>query len=181
MKSIKKLNRFNKKKYSKLFKKNLLRGQKEFFKFKLYKKQLLKSFCGNITDFKLKKMFKYFIKKKKKEEHIFNFFPFLESKIDILLVRIGLIKNIYEAQQAIAHKRVFVNNKRINTSFFFLKEGDFLRIKKKNKIFKNLPKNIQYNSFFKIFIQIRYLNIKEISYPFEIDFLLFSRYLLHNK
>ena len=52
----------------------------------------------------------------------------LESRLDINLVRLKLVKTIFQAKQLINHKKVKVNHKIINKPNFLLKKGDIIHI-----------------------------------------------------
>ena len=52
----------------------------------------------------------------------------LESRLDINLVRLKLVKTIFKAKQVINHNKIKVNNKIISKPNFLLKTGDIVRI-----------------------------------------------------
>lgn len=129
-----KLNKLKRKKWE-IYKKRLKHLKEEipeqkkfFFKKRLFEKQLLRNFYGSIQEYKLKNFIKLF-KKKKKKNIIKNLIINLEKRLDINLVRLKLVKSVYQAKQIVNHKKVYINNKIINKSNFKLKKGDIIKIK----------------------------------------------------
>lgn len=147
---------------------------KDYYKIVLHLKQILKLTHGCINNHNIKKIFKMFIKLKKKKN--INLYSFLNSKIDVCLILSGLAKNSFEAKQLILHKKITVNNKIILSNNFFLKPGDFFSIKKENiiPVKKGLPANLMYNYSLNSFIFIRYLfknesiNYYKFNYNFKL-------------
>ena len=129
-----KLNKLKKKKWN-IFKKKIRykkeikpETRKKFFQKRLFEKQLLKNFYGNISEKKFKNLNKK-LKKNKKKKNIFkNFILNLEHRLDINLVRFKFTKTIYQSRQLINHKKIKINNKIINKPNFFLKKGDIITI-----------------------------------------------------
>ena len=131
-----KLNKLKKKKRE-IYKKRLKHLKEEipeqrkyFYQKRLFEKQLLKNFYGSISEYKLKNLIKLF-KKQKKKNIIKNLIINLEQRLDINLVRLKLVKSIYQAKQIINHNKVIINNKIINKSNFKLKKGDIIKLKNK--------------------------------------------------
>ena len=69
-----------------------------------------------------------------------NFFSLLERRLDVLLYRSGLAKNIITARQLISHKRIMVNHQILNIASYQVNPGDIITIKtnKKNQIISPL-------------------------------------------
>jgi len=78
-----------------------------FFK-KMLKKDLLK-----------KKNSKYFLKEN-------EFCSLLECRLDFLLFRLGLAKNLFEAKNLIAYKKIFINGESSRSYTKRLKKGDII-------------------------------------------------------
>jgi ribosomal protein S4 len=127
------LSKLNKKKWN-LFKKRLkykkeIKPEKrnKFFQKRLFKKQQLKNFYGCIPEYQIKNLFKKLNKKKNKINTFKNFILLLESRLDIVVVRLKLAKTIFQSKQLINHGKIQINNQIINKSNYLLKKGDIIR------------------------------------------------------
>nr|UQV94688.1 ribosomal protein S subunit 4 [Haplopteris ensiformis]UQV94711.1 ribosomal protein S subunit 4 [Haplopteris ensiformis]UQV94730.1 ribosomal protein S subunit 4 [Haplopteris ensiformis] len=67
-----------------------------------------------------------------KEKHI-NFFPFLEKRLDVILVRISFCEHISQARQLINHKHIYVNSKVVNPPGFAVSCGDLIFIEEASR------------------------------------------------
>ena len=103
---------------------------KKFFQKRLFEKQQFKNFYGCIHEYQLKNIFKKLSKKSNKINIFKNFVILLESRLDINLVRLKLVKTIFKAKQLINHKKIKVNSKIISKPNFILQKGDIVRISK---------------------------------------------------
>lgn len=102
--------------------------RKKFFQKRLFEKQQFRNFYGCIHEYQLKNLFKKLSKKNNKINIFKNFISLLESRLDINLVRLKLVKTIFHAKQLINHKKIKVNNKIINKPNFLLQKGDIIHI-----------------------------------------------------
>ena len=91
------------------------------------------------------KQFKNIYKTAKKHKSNFdkNLLSILESKLDIVIVKMGFAGSVFEAKQIINHKKVQVNGRIISNSSFFLKNSDVITIK--NNIFIQEKSKVQNN------------------------------------
>jgi len=85
-----------------------------------------------------------------------NFLTKLETRLDILLWRIGIFASPAIARFYLNHKKITLNNKAVNISSIFIKKGDIISVSDeiKNYIINDLSKfkNIKtYNKNFLIF------------------------------
>ena len=127
-----KLLKLKKKKWN-LFKKKLRykkeikpEKRKKFFQKRLFEKQQLKNFYGCIHEYQIKNILKNLLKKQNKINVFQKFMILLESRLDINLVRLKLVKTIFQAKQLINHKKIKINNKIISKPNFILKKGDII-------------------------------------------------------
>jgi ribosomal protein S4 len=92
-----------------------------------------KLFYGNFT----KKYLKHVVKKTKPVSNQINwkilFAEFLESRIDVVLLRSHFVLSIMNARQLISHGHVFINGERVEDAHFRLKEGDIVTFSKKGQ------------------------------------------------
>lgn len=151
-------------------------NKKDLFKERLYIKQQLKFFYGDLPKIQLKILIlKYFKKVKIKNKNSFQeFFCFLETRLDILLVRLYIAKSIFHAKQLINHKKIKVNNKVLTSNFYFLNPGDIISFQKLAilKLKKNLV-YVEYNKYIKQITFLRKPRLNEITYPFPSNFSFF--------
>ena len=127
-----KLLKLKKKKWN-LFKKKLRykkeikpEKRKKFFQKRLFEKQQLKNFYGCIHEYQIKNILKNLLKKQNKINVFQKFMILLDSRLDINLVRLKLVKTIFQAKQLINHKKIKINNKIISKPNFILKKGDII-------------------------------------------------------
>ena len=88
-----------------------------------------------------------------KKSNRVSFLRELESRVDILLWRSGLVPNIWKARQLIRHGHVNLNKMKVKDSGFILLPGDILEISEKykksqeypltSKIFNKKPEHIE--------------------------------------
>ena len=102
--------------------------RKKFFQKRLFEKQQFKNFYGCIPEYKLKNILQKLSKKQNKINIFQNFMVLLESRLDINLVRLKLVKTIFHAKQLINHKKITVNKIIIRKPNFLLKKGDIINI-----------------------------------------------------
>nr|YP_009645897.1 ribosomal protein S4 [Pseudoperonospora humuli]QBX98955.1 ribosomal protein S4 [Pseudoperonospora humuli] len=102
--------------------------RKKFFQKRLFEKQQFQNFYGCIHNYQLKNIFQKLSQKKNKINIFKKFVILLESRLDINLVRLKLVKTVFQAKQLINHKKIKVNNKIINKPNFLLKKGDIIYI-----------------------------------------------------
>ena len=159
-------------------------NKKNFLNLNLNKKKLLtykdsfleKSKVRFYYGFFKEKQFKNIYKKAKEHKSNFdkNLISILESKLDIVLVKMGFVRSIFEAKQLINHNKVLVNNKIVNRSLFFLKNNDVISIKQKYSLLqkKTVQNNyiVDYNTSTGIYINKKIsnknLNINNDLLPF---------------
>lgn len=98
---------------------------KHLYRKRLYAKQALKAFYGFLPEYKLKNLYNN-VKKNHNNNVVENLLILLESKIDTILYRSGIAKNIFEAKQLITHNKIKVNGKLVNSCNFIISEGDFI-------------------------------------------------------
>jgi ribosomal protein S4 len=102
------------------------------FQQQLKERKKLDIFYGHLS----KKQLKNLLYQSKSSPGYFsaNFFSILERRLDVLLYRTGLVKNILTARQLISHKKILVNNQILNIASYQVNPGDIIAIKSnKNK------------------------------------------------
>jgi len=191
------LNKLNKKKWSKYKRINRLNSQliktnlspvfsekhftpksefrvsnlKSVFKNSLQNRQMFKHFYGNISNHFLKKSYKKALKSSKRLTMI-KFLSNLESRLDVILYRVGLISSVSKARQFILHKGVKINQKTTKSSNYLVDNKlDAICFKKNNSI-KTL---IFVHSIKRIFKNV------SVCYPFKFNLNWLERFLSNKK
>lgn len=103
------------------------RKSSEFIQ-QLKERKKLSLFYGTISKKQLEKL----INQAKIYQGYFNknFFSLIERRLDIVLYRSGLVKNIVTAKHLISHKKILVNNQIINRASYIVNPGDIIYLKK---------------------------------------------------
>lgn len=101
--------------------------RKKFFQKRLFEKQQFQNFYGCLQNYKLKNILQKLSQKKSQINIFQNFLILLESRLDINLVRLKLVKTIFQSKQLINHKKIKVNNNIITQPNFLLKKGDIIK------------------------------------------------------
>ena len=107
----------------------------------------------------------------------------LETRLDTILYRTGMVASIFEARQLISHKKILVNNKIINIRSFNLNINEVVMFKpeiistiKKKLLFRIYNKGLMFNSIPYIETNYKLLNsvflynifrIEQIKYNFK--------------
>ena len=102
--------------------------RKKFFQKRLFEKQQSRNFYGCIHEYQLKNILQKLSKKDNTINIFQQFLILLESRLDINLVRLKLVKTIFQAKQLINHNKIKINNKIISKPNFLLEKGDIIRI-----------------------------------------------------
>ena len=114
----------------------LLFNFKNFFsrKFKnnLLNKQRLSLFYGTLRKSYLKKIVKLTLTEFKalKKHPTILFIQKLEARLDTTLYRTHFFYSFKNARQSISHKKIFVNNKTVQSNSYLLKKGDLVTFNK---------------------------------------------------
>jgi len=131
-------------------------GRLSFYNRLIKSKQCLKIFYTNMSESIFSKSFKAFVKAKAKI--LDNFVSFTESRLDIILYRVGFVSSLHQARQFINHGHIVVNSKSKNLTASTKVKNSSLICMHKYNIFILLKKVIYMNL-------IRYLcNRSTVSY-----------------
>jgi len=118
---------------------NLKKQEEKYYK-RLMIYRLFRKFYNNI---KMKQLKTLYIKWKGNEEkYIIN----LEKRLDMILLRSGFVKSIYEARQFINHKQILVNGRIAGIPGYEIKVGDivgFKEGKKKEQLVKRISEMVE--------------------------------------
>lgn len=107
------------------------RRKKSDFAIQLEEKQKLTALYGMISR---KQMLKYYKKATHSPENTPEaFVQNLETRLDILVYRLGLAKSIFHAQQLVAHGHILVDGRRVDIRSFQVKVGSVISIREKSR------------------------------------------------
>lgn len=173
------INKLKKQKWTKIVKK--LDRPKKFYvyrrprsnrvlsKQRLLTKQMFQHFYGNLSYSALKKEY-HQIPKTIHAHPIQSLMISLERRLDIFLFRSGLFTSVFEAKQAILHKKISVNNRTISNSNYRLNGGDFIQMPTSSPttVLRQVP-YAQINHVLNLLIFLRNPNFQEIQYPFPMN------------
>jgi small subunit ribosomal protein S4 len=113
-----------------------LKKQGELYYKRLMIYRLYRKFYNNLKIKQLKEIYK---KVRGNEE---NYIKCLETRLDMILLRSGLVQSIYEARQFINHKQIIVNGKIAKIPGYTIKVGDMIGFKE-GKSKENIIKKIR--------------------------------------
>ena len=114
--------------------------RKFLYNVELKSKIRLKVYYGSLRD-------KHFINLYNKTKNNLMFISILESRLDIILVKLNFVKSLFGARQLIKHGFVNVNNNKIFYSNYSLVGGDLIDLSRNDitiRIFSNLLKSVYY-------------------------------------
>ncbi|ATW06090.1 30S ribosomal subunit protein S4 [Candidatus Hodgkinia cicadicola] len=89
-------------------------------------KQKLKFYYSNLTESKLRKLYKSALRYGGNASH--NLVRLLESRLDVLVYRVGLATSLVAARQFVGHGHVLVNNVKVTICSYMCKSGDVFRV-----------------------------------------------------
>lgn len=127
------------------------RNIKRSYKHLLRKKQLFKLYYNNLKEAQLKKLFKDPIYKKQYNVNQINYIlNKLESRLDVVLLRMGFVSSIFQAKQLIIHKKILVNGKITSYLGFHINENDIISIhpQYKKQVFNQLAYKLHFTNLF---------------------------------
>lgn len=87
-------------------------------------------------------------------------FPFLESRLDVILYRSNLFRSIFSAKQYIAHKKVYVNGDLVNKPGYRLKIDDIVNLSDVSFFYEDLKTRLQNNKILGNYPSYLYINYK---------------------
>ncbi len=97
----------------------------------LREKQKLRGYYGNITERQFRKI--YHEAARRKGDTGENLIGILESRLDTVVYRMGLVSTPFAARQFVSHGHVRVNGKKVNIPSYQVSEGDTVEVKEKSK------------------------------------------------
>ena len=102
----------------------------DYFKKSLLNHRKVKLYFGFHKTSLLKKIIKKKISEKTKYKYLkeIELCSILERRLDLLLLRVGFVSNLFEAKQLISHKKILVNGIKSKCFSTILKKGDVISL-----------------------------------------------------
>ena len=97
----------------------------------LMAKQKLKGYYGNINERQFRRVYQEAARRKGDTSE--NLIALLESRLDTVVYRMGVVPTVFAARQFVSHGHVKVNGKRVNIASYSVKEGDEVEVKEKSR------------------------------------------------
>lgn len=97
----------------------------------LREKQKLKGYYGNITERQFRKI--YAEASRRRGDTGENLIGLLESRLDAVVYRMGLVPTVFAARQFVNHGHVRVNGKKANIASYQVQEGDVVEVREKSR------------------------------------------------
>jgi small subunit ribosomal protein S4 len=97
----------------------------------LREKQKLRGYYGNITERQFRKI--YFEAVRLKGDTGENLIGLLESRLDTVVYRMGLVPTPFAARQFVSHGHMRVNGRKVNIPSYKVEEGDVLEVREKSR------------------------------------------------
>ncbi len=97
----------------------------------LREKQKLRGYYGNITERQFRKI--YFEAVRLKGDTGENLIGLLESRLDTVVYRMGLVPTPFAARQLVSHGHMRVNGRKVNIPSYKVAAGDTIEVREKSK------------------------------------------------
>jgi small subunit ribosomal protein S4 len=140
----------------------------------LREKQKLRGYYGNITERQFRKI--YFEAVRLKGDTGENLIGLLESRLDTVVYRMGLVPTPFAARQLVSHGHMRVNGRKVNVPSYKVEEGDVVEVREKSRQMavvlemlqnpeRSVPEYIEFNKEELKAKFIRAPKLAEVPYP----------------
>jgi len=140
----------------------------------LREKQKLRGYYGNITERQFRRTYQEALRRKGDTGE--NLIGLLESRLDSVVYRMGLVATPFAARQFVSHGHVRLNGKKANVPSMLVNEGDVIEVREKSRQIAVVLEMIQnpersvpdYIEFDKDAMKAKYVRIPklaEVPYP----------------
>lgn len=144
----------------------------------LMAKQKLRGYYGNITERQFRRVYQEAARRKGDTSE--NLIAILESRLDTVVYRMGIVPTIFAARQFVSHGHVKVNGKRVNIASFSVSEGDEIEVKEKSRQMnivvesianaeRSIPEYIEFDSKELKGKYIRTPKLTDVPYPVQME------------
>jgi small subunit ribosomal protein S4 len=144
----------------------------------LREKQKLKGYYGNINERQFRKIYQEALRRKGDTGE--NLIGLLETRLDAVIYRMGVVSSVFAARQMVNHGHVLVNGKRVNIASYSVNEGDEIELKEKSKQMTKVLETLQnpersvpdYIEFDKNSVKAKFIRVPklaEVPYPVQMQ------------
>jgi small subunit ribosomal protein S4 len=137
-------------------------------------KQKLKKYYGDITEKQFRRVYEEAVRRKGDTSE--NLIGLLESRLDAIIYRAGIVPTIFAARQFVNHGHVKVNGRRVNIPSYCVKPGQVVEIKDKSRQMllvleslqskeRTLPEYLEFNESTMSIKYLRVPTFSEVPYP----------------
>ena len=95
----------------------------------LMAKQKLKGYYGSINERQFRRIYQEAARRKGDTSE--NLIALLESRLDSVVYRMGLVPTVFAARQFVSHGHILVNGKRVNIASYSVQENDVIEVREK--------------------------------------------------
>ena len=107
----------------------------------LMAKQKLKGYYGNINERQFRGIYKEAARRKGDTSE--NLIALLESRLDTVVYRMGVVSTVFAARQFVNHGHILVNGKRVNIPSYSVQEGDVIQLREKSRLITTVVECLQ--------------------------------------
>ncbi|MBY0408320.1 MAG: 30S ribosomal protein S4 [Rickettsiales bacterium] len=140
----------------------------------LREKQKLRGYYGNITERQFRRIYQEALRRKGDTGE--NLVGLLESRLDTVVYRMGLVATPFAARQLVSHGHVRINGKKANIPSMLVNEGDVIELREKSRQMpvvlemiqnpeRSVPEYIEFNTTEMKAKFIRVPKLAEVPYP----------------
>lgn len=110
----------------------------------LLAKQKLKKYYGDVSERQFRKTYDEAVRRKGDTSE--NLIGLLESRLDAIVYRSGIVPTIFAARQFVNHGHILVDGKRVNIPSYRVKVGQVIEVREKSKQLTFVQNNVQANN-----------------------------------
>ena len=107
------------------------KGKSSDYGTQLREKQKLRGYYANITERQFRRIYQEALRRKGDTGE--NLIGLLESRLDTVVYRLGLVPTPFAARQFVSHGHVRVNGKKANVPSMLVHEGDVIEVREKSR------------------------------------------------
>ena len=144
----------------------------------LMAKQKLKGYYGNINERQFRRIYQEASRRKGDTSE--NLIALLESRLDTVVYRLGIVPTIFAARQFVNHGHILVNNRRVNIASYRVEEGDEIQVREKSRQLlivlesiqgaeRSVPDYMEFNDKEVKGKLIRFPKLSDVPYPVQME------------
>lgn len=107
----------------------------------LREKQKLKGYYGNLNERQFRRVYQEAARRRGDTGE--NLIGLLESRLDTVIYRLGIVQTVFAARQFVSHGHIRVNGKKVNIPSCQVKPGDEIEVREKSKQLAHVLEAVQ--------------------------------------